>query len=76
MCPSPWSCRSGWDCVPSPRKPLLEQPVAWAVLLAVYVALGMVLKSAVLNWIVGPFFPLIFLYVVPRLLRRGGDARP
>jgi hypothetical protein len=62
--------------VPSPRRPLLEQPAAWAVLLVVYVALGLVLKSAVLNWIVGPLFPLLFLYVLPRLLGRGGDARP
>lgn len=58
------------------ERALLDQPIAWAVLLAVYVALGVVLKSAVLNWIVGPLFPLVFLYLLPRVLRRGGDAGP
>ena len=52
------------------RRPLLDSPVAWAVLLAAYVALGIVVKSAVLNWIVGPLFPLLFLYLLPRALRR------
>ena len=56
--------------MPSSRKPLLDQPVAWLVLLVVYVALGMVVKSAVLNWIVGPLFPLVFLYLLPRAFRR------
>ena len=44
----------------------MSSPWAWAVLLAVYVALGLVLKSVVLNWIVGPLFPLFFLYLLPR----------
>ena len=35
------------------------------MLLAVYVALGLVVKSVVLNWIVGPLFPLVFLYLLP-----------
>jgi hypothetical protein len=51
------------------ERSLVSSPAAWAVLLAVYVALGMVLKSTVLNWIVGPLFPLVFLYLVPRFLR-------
>lgn len=51
------------------HRPLLEQPVAWSVLLAVYVALGMVVKSAVLNWIIGPLFPLVFLYLLPRAVK-------
>jgi hypothetical protein len=46
--------------------------VAWVVLLAVYVALGLVFRSAVLNWIVGPLFPLVFLYLLPRAV--GGRA--
>jgi hypothetical protein len=49
-----------------PRRSLVSSPWAWAVLLAVYVALGLVLKSVVLNWIVGPLFPLFFLYLIPR----------
>jgi hypothetical protein len=34
------------------------------------------MKSAVLNWIVGPLFPLVVLYFVPRLLRRQKRAEP
>ena len=51
---------------PTPGRPLSENPYAWLVLFVVYVALGVVLKSVVLNWIVGPLFPLVFLYVLPR----------
>jgi hypothetical protein len=36
-----------------------------AVFLA-YLALGLLTRSVVLNWIVGPLFPLLALYVVPR----------
>ena len=49
-----------------PRRSLVSSPWAWAALLVVYVALGLVLKSVVLNWIVGPLFPLVFLYLLPR----------
>jgi hypothetical protein len=49
---------------------LVDNPVAWIVLLAVYLALGVWLKSWVLNWIVGPLFPLVFLYLVPTALAR------
>lgn len=52
----------------------MSSPWAWGILLAVYVALGLVVKSAVLNWIVGPLFPLVFLYLVPRWVRRGRVA--
>lgn len=55
---------------PTPNRPLSENPYAWLVLFAVYVALGVVLKSVVLNWIVGPLFPLVFLYLLPRALGR------
>ena len=51
---------------------LVSSPWAWAVLLVVYVALGLVLKSVVLNWIIGPLFPLFFLYLVPRWAGRRG----
>ena len=54
------------------RRSVLDSPVAWGVLLAVYVTLGIVVKSVVLNWIVGPLFPLVFLYLVPRVMRRRG----
>lgn len=49
-----------------PGRSLVSSPVAWAVLLVVYVALGLLVKSVVLNWIVGPLFPLVFLYLLPR----------
>jgi hypothetical protein len=42
----------------------------WHYVLAfvVYVALGVLTRSVVLNWIVGPLFLLLALYVVPRLV--------
>jgi hypothetical protein len=52
------------------EKSLQDQPLAWVVLLAVYIVLGVMVKSVVLNWIVGPLFPLLVFYVVPRLLGR------
>jgi hypothetical protein len=33
----------------------------------VYVVLGVLTRSVVLNWIVGPLFLLLALYVVPKL---------
>lgn len=44
-------------------------PLAYLLVLASYVVLGLVFKSAVLNWIVGPLYPLAVLYLLPRLLR-------
>lgn len=45
--------------------------IGWyAVALGAYIAAGFFLKSAVLNWIVGPLFPLAVFYAVPALLRR------
>ena len=43
-------------------------PGAWAYVAAflAYVALGLLTRSVVLNWIVGPLFPLLALYLVPR----------
>ena len=35
----------------------------------VYVALGLALKSVVLNWIVGPLWLVLTLYVLPTLGR-------
>lgn len=54
-------------------------PLAWyAAALVVYVVAGYFLKTWLLNWIVGPLFLLIVLYLVPtgisRLLRIGGRA--
>ena len=48
----------GWG--PGPR------PWVWAVALVVYVGLGLLTRSVVLNWVVGPLFPLLALYLLPR----------
>jgi hypothetical protein len=45
--------------------------VAWyAAALLVYVGAGYFFKSVLLNWVVGPLFLLITLYLVPTLVRR------
>jgi hypothetical protein len=38
--------------------------------LVVYIVLGYFLKSIVLNWIVGPLFLLVVLYLVPRVFEK------
>ncbi len=48
---------------------------AYVVAFAGYVALGLLTKSWVLNWIVGPLFLVIVLHVVPKALRRLAGAR-
>lgn len=59
--------------VPSPA----ARPTAYIAALVVYVVLGFMWKSAVLNWIVGPLFPLVVLHLVPKLLwpHRHGSTR-
>ena len=50
-----------------------SEPIAlgwYAFALALYVALGYFLKSWVLNWIIGPLFLLIVLYLIPTAVRR------
>lgn len=42
----------------------------FVVTFVVYVVLGLVIKSAVLNWIVGPLWLLATLYLVPLALGR------
>lgn len=54
----------------------LTGPLAFVVALVAYIALGLMVKSVVLNWIVGPLFPLIALYLVPRLFGRADDREP
>ena len=43
-------------------------PWHYVVAFVGYVVLGLLTRSVVLNWIVGPLFPLLVLYVVPRLV--------
>jgi hypothetical protein len=50
-----------------------DEPFAlrwYVVALVVYVVAGYFLKSFLLNWIIGPLFLLIALYLVPTWLRR------
>jgi hypothetical protein len=47
-----------------------QRPWGYLTALVVYVALGLVLRSVVLNWIVGPLFLLLTLYLLPLAVRR------
>lgn len=42
----------------------------YAAALVVYIVGGFLFQSVLLNWIVGPLFPLAVLYVLPNVLRR------
>lgn len=53
----------------------LRPVFAFAAALVIYIALGVTVKSVVLNWIVGPLFPVIVLYAVPAAVRRAGRRR-
>ena len=44
--------------------------VPFAVVFVIYVVLGVVTKTYVLNWIIGPLFLLITLELIPRLFGR------
>ncbi|HET9443540.1 MAG TPA: hypothetical protein VFO65_09465 [Acidimicrobiales bacterium] len=52
-----------------------EEGVLYAVAVLVYVPLGVLLKAVVLNWIVGPLFPVLVVYVIPALVRRAWRRR-
>jgi hypothetical protein len=62
--------------LPRPRRPAQrrgEIGLGWyAAALVGYVVTGYFLKSVLLNWLVGPLFLLIVLYLVPTLVRRLG----
>lgn len=47
-----------------------EEGALYALAAVLYIPLGVVLKTVVLNWIVGPLFPLLVVYVVPTFVRR------
>ena len=55
------STRDTWG--PGPR------PWQYGLAFVVYVALGLVTRSVVLNWVIGPLFLLLTLYLLPRALR-------
>ena len=57
----------------SPVEPTADERGMWwryALALVGFVALGWATKSVVLNWIIGPLFPLLVLYVIPSFWRR------
>lgn len=59
---------------PSPPKDL--PGYVYALAFGAYVVLGYFLKSAILNWLVGPLFLLIVLHLIPRAVARvRGDGR-
>lgn len=43
---------------------------SWALTLASYVFLGYHLRTFLLNWIVGPLYPLVVMYLIPTVVRR------
>jgi hypothetical protein len=46
-----------------------KEPVwPWIASLILFVALGYTFKSVVLNWVIGPIFPLVTLFLIPRAL--------
>jgi hypothetical protein len=45
-------------------------PLWFLISVVVFIGLGFVLKTRILNWIYGPLFPLFFLYVVPTAARK------
>ena len=57
------------DAVEVRPPPGAPRVAAYVATLAVYIVLGYFLKSVVLNWIIGPVFLLIALYLLPRLVR-------
>jgi hypothetical protein len=64
------------DGADEPRPP---GAAAFAIALVTYVALGLTVKSVVLNWIVGPAYLVLTLHVLPigvrRLRHRIGTSR-
>jgi uncharacterized membrane protein len=62
----------------TPTRARERSDISWIWYLAaltVYVGLSLWLKVALLNWIIGPLFPLIVLYVIPTALRRVFGSR-
>lgn len=53
-----------------------EEGCLYAVAAVVYITLGYFLKTLVLNWIVGPLFPLLVVYLIPNWIRRARRKAP
>lgn len=57
---------------PKPPRSVGPPALAYVIALVVYIVLGVFAKSVVLNWIIGPLFPLLVLYLIPRAARAAG----
>jgi hypothetical protein len=55
---------------PGDRESDRKAAAALSFTLILYVALGVSGKTLVLNWIIGPLFPFLVLYAIPRAYRR------
>ena len=53
-----------------------EEGGTYLAAIASYVAVGVVLRTAVLNWIVGPLYFVCFVWVAALLLGRRRGGRP
>lgn len=55
-----------------PRRPVagLPSPVWFGATFVAYIVLGLTTRSVVLNWVVGPLWLVVTLYVLPQLVRR------
>jgi hypothetical protein len=47
-----------------------EEGLLWVLAVVLYIPLGVLLKTVVLNWLVGPLFPLLVVYLIPTWIRR------
>ena len=58
------------------HNPLVDAWPAYVVSFVIYVVAGLLFRSTVLNWIVGPLWLLATLHLVPGLWRRlvGGST--
>ena len=52
----------------------IPRPGWFVASFALYVTLGVLFKSTVLNWVVGPLWLVLTLWLVPALARRVRDA--
>jgi hypothetical protein len=44
--------------------------IGYGLAIVSYVILGLLFKTAILNWIVGPVYLLVVLHVIPEAVRR------
>ena len=47
-----------------------EEGLLYVVAVLVYIPLGLLVKTVVLSWVIGPLFPLLVVYLIPTWVRR------